>query len=189
MYRVSAEARAAREERTRRALALVEGGLFASGPPAVRPTHLSSLEIRGFEELAVGCAPGIWLSGIPGGHMPIAGFRRLNKLPKSCYVISTLQALLRVPAVAAWLDIHCQHCTVEASSEDLSRICCACVLWRSRAALGTLAIPELVLRRDLAGKCFHDLNQHDIVAFIGGLLEALRGAEREVSRCAPLQPG
>ena len=118
--------------------------------------------------------------------MPIAGFRRLNKLPKSCYVISTLQALLRVPAVAAWLDIHCQHCTVEAGSEDLSRICCACVLWRSRAALGKLAIPELVLRRDLAGKCFHDLNQHDVVAFIRGLLEALRDAEREVSRCAPL---
>ena len=120
--------------------------------------------------------------------MPIAGFQRHPKLQRSCYVLSVLQALLRVPAIASWLGFHCQSCIVEDASNDLSRVCCACALWRSRKALGKRVVPELVLRRDLAGKCFHDLNQHDVVAFISGLLEALRDAEREVSRCAPLPP-
>ena len=108
------------------------------GEQLVAPASLDIVSLRG---LPGGDAAGSWtylrrqdsvLAEVP----VVGGFANMGN---TCFVNALLQVLLRVPTVAVWLQYHAAQCVVGAG-------CLACMVWRSRQALGKRppAAPALV---------------------------------------------
>ena len=119
-------------------------------------------------------------------HLAIGGFRRLGE---TCYALSVVQMLLRLPSVPAWLCAHARLCDVGAES------CAACALWAARLDLvqgarrggkarddvtgGPQRVARCVLREaEYAG----GRRQMDVAAFAQELLLKLCEVEADAGR-------
>ena len=93
----------------------------------------------------------------------------------TCYVSSVLQVLLRLPAVALWLQAHASHCEVRGQAPDSAEArCTACALWATRLQLGSGACPALVRYRAAVDQRFARRAQQDAAEFLQLLLGRMR---------------
>ncbi len=131
----------------------------------------------------------MWARCVEGGYPSLAGLRRPGN---SCYVVCAAQALLRVPAVAVWLQWHARQCGAGGDDEARAKNCAACCLWRSRRSLGasmTAPAADLIRYRELVDARFADGRHHDVVEFVAGLLQRMRAGEAAAGRSAPWPRG
>lgn len=148
------------------------------------PSAPAALDVVALRGLPGGDGKGAWahLRAVGGsGGVPLVGGLG-NPEQRSCFANALVQVLLRLPAVALWLG-QCHTGVCDAAPE-----CVACLLWRSREALGRrpAAVPMLVAALDrLPLLCrFGDGAQHDLEEFCCSLLAALRGVELAAGRFA-----
>ena len=105
-------------------------------------------------------------------------FQGLANTGGTCYVTAVVQVLLRVPAVALWLNAHAMHCEGNELLGDGSAVrCAACALWATRLQLGSAAVPELVRHRAVVGRRFEEHGQQDAAEFLYLLLKRMRSTE------------
>ena len=148
------------------------------------PSAPAALDVVALRGLPGGDGKGAWahLRAVGGsGGVPLVGGLG-NPEQRSCFANALVQVLLRLPAVALWRG-QCHTGVCDAAPE-----CVACLLWRSREALGRrpAAVPMLVAALDrLPLLCrFGDGAQHDLEEFCCSLLAALRGGELAAGRFA-----
>lgn len=104
-------------------------------------------------------------------------------VPGSGSTASWLQVLLRLPAVALWLQAHVGLCKAGAAVVEgaaAGHVCVACAVWAMRKRFGshTYALEEvrpLMLQRE-----------GDPASYVGALLTALRDCEVALGRCGTL---
>ena len=149
------------------------------GEEVVAPASLDILSLRGLPGGDAACS---WnhlrrQGGVVAGVPAAGGFANVGD---TCFVNALLQVLLRLPAVAVWLQHHAGQCVVGAG-------CLACLVWRSRAALGKRppAAPALVATLSECVRLlrFGDGEQHDLDELCTSLLDALRDDEVTAGRC------
>ena len=87
------------------------------------------------------------------------------------YINAVSQLMLRLPAVALWLDKH-------ESVENCKRnTCVACLMQQARSTLGKSLVCGLVGRRRLVGERFQEVAPHSPADFAVELVEAFRCCE------------
>jgi endonuclease/exonuclease/phosphatase family metal-dependent hydrolase len=192
--RVRADAACRRTRRNElRAAAFGDASLFADRLSPI----FEGLEISPSPAADVSIGPYEGLLGLGAREAFAAGVRSVfpsrqglvNAAGFACYANSACQVLLRLPAVALWLDRHAELCGSALSPEEGpallggSSACVCCALWRTRAHLGvSICIPELVARRRFVNNRFNNREQHDSVDFVQQFLEAARTVELNAFR-------
>ena len=148
-----------------------------AGMPALDSPY--ELEVAGYEGLSGRGYAMAW-SGSGGGSWPPPcglGGKALS------YANVFVQVMLRLPAVALWLERHGSLC-----EGGEARSCLSCALKRSRAQLGkTAAVSELVRRVKLAGDSYADQGlrqEHDVVQFFCDALTKMAEGEVKAGRVA-----
>jgi len=118
-----------------------------------------------------------WAKLVRGGCPSLAGFAGASN---GSYAEALAHVLLRVPAVALWLDRHVDLCGVGGEK------CLACALHRSRRDMGRKAGgAELFRRAVLADVVYADKGrEHDVMAFLADVLKAMRAEELAALRSA-----
>ena len=192
--KAQAKKRKEREERLRKDREEVFGASSILGVELEKaePPAASRLELEALRDLPSGDAQIIWKEHVPGGHHALNELR----LPQvSSFAPVVVQLLLRMPAVSAWLAKHAMHCEAGESEQSRAKRCVSCALWLSRGNFNERDGPgsrktfvPLFVERGLVGKEFARGGEHDIVAFLGSLLQGMRRLEVDALR-ATVWPG
>jgi len=121
-----------------------------------------------------------WVKVVNGKFPPLAGF---GGGAGGTYAEAVAHALLRVPAVAIWLDGHVKCCRdareQNAATGQVVGDCLACALRRSRRSMGRMGErAALLASAGVAGRRYADTgHEHDVSSFLVDMLKAMRLGE------------
>ena len=90
---------------------------------------------------------------------------------------SAAQVLLRIPALAVFLENHAQVCEAGVQED-----CVTCMLCAAKRELQGKDVPALVLRRQCVSARFDANTEHNVAEFLQGLLDGMAAAENEAGR-------
>ena len=160
------------------------GGLFRISVPEPLPVPLADVPVPELDGLPAGSAAASWRHLVAEeGAVALPAVAGLVNKNNTCYALSLLQVLLRLPPVAIWLQWHYSRC-------DANLTCVACRTWASRWQLGSdRTQPVLVTNIGLVSRRFADRSQQDADDFLGALLHAMRDREVLAGRSTPWLPG
>ena len=163
-----------------------DGNLFStpalSGAAPLPPPH--TVALPAYDGLSCLGAPAVWANAVVGGYPPVANL--CDPGLKYGYVLAVAQLLLRLPAVAVWLDKHRALVPADSACPCGPR-CEVCLLVDARQKIGVKdAIPRLVPASDavLARDAGHR-QSCDAAVFFRGFLGRLRAAEVCAGRSTP----
>ena len=108
-------------------------------------------------------------------HPRYAGFVSFGR---ESYVTSAAQVLLRIPAVAVFLEHHAGLCDAGAQKG-----CVTCALWATRLELQGRDVPTLVCNRAFVDERFREsMEEHDVAEFLQQLIHGMSRVEAAASR-------